>query len=159
MTLLQKKGMTVKYRMHHAQVTVRNIDESEKFYDVLMPALGFDINNKYKGYLDYADMAVVEYLSEDFDFGICSPKPEFKDERVDSRKPGALQHLAFNAESREAVDEVFETIKALGINILHNEPRVYTKLGPEYYALFFEDPDGVRLEVFFNGKERSRQSW
>ena len=142
----------MKYRIHHASVTVRNVDESEKFYDVLMAALGFDLTRKYKGYLDFADMHVVEYISDGFDFGICSPKTKFSDEAVDSRKPGALQHMAFHADSRAAVDEVFEKIKPLKVNILHNEPRVYTKLGPEYYALFFEDPDGIRLEVFYYGK-------
>ena len=142
----------MKYKIHHASITVRNVDESEKFYDVLMAALGFDITKKYKGYLDFADMYVVEYISDGFDFGICSPKAKFIDEAVDSRKPGALQHMAFHADSRAAVDEVFEKIKPLKVKILHNEPRVYTKLGPEYYALFFEDPDGIRLEVFYYGK-------
>ena len=142
----------MKYKIHHATITVRDIDISEKFYDVLLTALGYDITKKYKGHLDFADMEVVEYLSDDFDFGICSPKDEFKNEAVDSRKPGALQHMAFNADSKDAVDAVFEKIKALGVNILHGEPRVYTKLGPDYYALFFEDPDGIRLEVFYCGE-------
>ena len=142
----------MKYKAHHVTITVRDIGASEKFYDVFMSALGFDITKKYKGHLDFADMDVVEYIGEDFDFGICSPKEELKNERVDSRKPGALQHFAFAAESRKDVDTVFDKIKGLGVNILHNEARIYTKLGPNYYALFFEDPDGIRLEVFYNGE-------
>ncbi len=141
----------MKYRIHHTQITVKDIDHSEEFYDSLMSALGYDIAKKYKGYLDYADMKVIEYLSDGFDFGICSPKSEFKKENVDSRKPGALQHMAFRADSRNAVDEIFDKIKCLGVNILHNEPRVYTKLSPDYYAVFFEDPDGIRWEVFHDG--------
>ena len=142
----------MKYKTHHATITVKNVDKSEMFYDVLMSALGFDLTKKYKGYLEYADMYVIEYISDDFDFGICSPKAEFANDTINSRKPGALQHMAFNADSRKAVDAVFEKLKPLHINILHNEPRVYTKLGPEYYAVFFEDPDGIRLEVFHYGK-------
>lgn len=142
----------MRYKPHHVTITVRNIDISEMFYDALMSALDFDVSKKYKGYLDFADMDVVEYIGKDFDFGICSPKNEFKSESVDSRKPGALQHFAFAAESRDAVDAVYDKIKNLGVNILHNEARVYTKLGSDYYALFFEDPDGIRLEVFCNGE-------
>ena len=64
----------MKYRAHHIGITVRDIDASEKFYDVLMSALGFDLAKKYKGYLDFANMDVVEYIGEDFDFSINSPQ-------------------------------------------------------------------------------------
>lgn len=45
-------------------------------------------------------MHVVEYLSDDFDFAISSPKVEFQDKIINPRKPGAIQHIAFKAESR-----------------------------------------------------------
>lgn len=141
----------MKYKIHHVQITVRDVNLSEKFYDVLMEALGFNLSKKYKGYLAHADMNVVEYIGDDFDFGISSPKEEFANETIDARKPGALQHMAFRAESREAVNDILEVLQPLGINILHNEARVYTKIGPQYYAVFFEDPDGIRLEVFHDG--------
>ncbi|MDR1674210.1 MAG: VOC family protein [Oscillospiraceae bacterium] len=148
----EMKGLAdMTYKAHHIGITVRDIYASERFYDVLMSALGFDIAKKYKGHLDFADMDVVEYVGEDFDFSINSPKSDFKNEIVNSRKPGAVQHFAFNADSRDAVDAVFDRIKDLGVNILHDEARVYTKLGLNYYALFFEDPDGIRFEVFHNG--------
>ena len=41
----------------------------------------------------HADMEVVEYLSDTFDFGICSPKQEWINETIDSRKPGSLNTL------------------------------------------------------------------
>ena len=47
--------------------------------------------------------------------GICSPKQEWINETIDSRKPGSLQHIAFKAESREAVDAIYPKIKALGV--------------------------------------------
>jgi glyoxylase I family protein len=36
------------------------------------------------------------------------------------------------------------------------EPRYYPEYGPDYYATFFSDPDGVRLEVM-NFRERRRK--
>lgn len=138
------------YQIHHIQITVSDVNEVEWFYDKLFEYLGYDVEKKYKGYLEHADMEVIEYLGDHFDFGICSPKREFMNEVIDSRKPGAVQHIAFRAESREAVDHFFLKIQTLNVNILHNEPREYKdKIAPNYYALFFESPDGIRFEVFY----------
>lgn len=140
----------MKYKMHHIQITVRDVEVSEKFYDQLFAFLGFDIEKKYKGYLEHADMHVVEYLSDAFDFAICSPKEVYRDEVIDPRKPGAMQHMAFKAKSREAVDEIFHKLKDLNIKILHGKPKEYKeRIAPGYYALFFEAPDGLRFEVFY----------
>ncbi|MHC5248073.1 VOC family protein [Enterococcus sp. LJL90] len=111
--------------------------------------MGFDVSKKYKGYLEHSDMLVVEYLDDALDFGICSPKAEFAADSVNSRKPGAVQHLAFEAESRRAVDEFFETIQSLEVKILHGRPKEYNeRIARGYYALFFESPDGIRFEIF-----------
>lgn len=137
------------FTFHHLQVTVPDVYGVEKFYDELFNLLGFDVSKKFKGYLPHAEMDVIEYLSPTFDFGICSPKKAFAKETVDSRKPGALQHLAFKADSREAIDQIFQDIKQLDVKILHDEPREYKeKIAPNYYALFFETPDKLRFEIF-----------
>ena len=89
------------YQIHHIQITVNDVKKKRNpFYDQLFHLLGFDVQKKYSGYLEHADMEVVEYLSDTFDFGICSPKQEWINETIDSRKPGSLQHIAFKAESR-----------------------------------------------------------
>ena len=59
--------------------------------------------------------------------------------------PG-LHHLAFALESREEVDAVHVAAAAAGGEILH-APRLWPQYHPEYYATFFLDPDGFRLEV------------
>lgn len=139
----------MKYPIHHVQVTVPDVEKAEAFYDQLFELLGYDISQKFKGYLEHADMQVIEYLGENFDFGICSPKKEYLQEQVDTRKPGALQHLAFFAESRAAVDTFYQGLKQTEAKILHDEPREYKeKIAPHYYAVFFESPDGLHFEVF-----------
>ncbi|MDQ0362136.1 VOC family protein [Breznakia pachnodae] len=137
------------YRIDHIQITVTDLNEAEFFYDKMFEYLGYDISKKYKGYLEHANMEVIEYLSDGFDFGICSPRSEFKDEAVNSRKPGNVQHIAFFAESRGKVDEFYHKIKELDVKILHDKPMEYKeRIAPNYYALFFESPDGIRFEVF-----------
>ncbi|MGC6769181.1 VOC family protein [Enterococcus sp. LJL51] len=137
------------YHFHHVQVTVANIAESEIFYDQLFSFLGYDLKKKYKGYLEHANMHVVEYLGDGFDFGICSPAAAFQNEEIHPRKPGAIQHIAFKADSRAEVDEIFNKISHLDVKILHGKPKEYTeRIAPNYYALFFEAPDGIRFEIF-----------
>lgn len=56
-----------------------------------------------------------------------------------------LHHLAFRAASREAVDERAAWLRAQGAEI-ESGPREYDYT-PGYYAVFFRDPDGLKLEV------------
>lgn len=136
-------------QFHHIQITVNDVKKAEGFYDQLFAVLGFDLQKKYSGYLEHADMEVVEYIGDSFDFGICSPRKEWKNEKIDSRKPGSVQHIAFKAGSREVVDAIFAKIKALGVKILQDRPMEYKeRIAPNYYALFFESPEGIRFELF-----------
>ena len=56
-----------------------------------------------------------------------------------------LHHLAFEASSRELVDERYRWALAQGLEI-ENEPQEWPYVAG-YYATFFHDPDGIKLEV------------
>ena len=43
-----------------------------------------------------------------------------------------------------------------GTGISATKPALYPQYNPEYYATFFEDPDGIRLEIV--GRTRTRQT-
>lgn len=127
---------------------------AEAFYDQLMPLLGFDLAYKIKGRVAAHDFDVVEYAHPDLAISISSPRKKFKNQLVHRRKPGALHHLAFKAQSRKEVDELFPKIKSIGANIV-NPPQFYPQHGKSYYALFFKDLDGIKLEVVFEeGREK-----
>jgi len=56
-----------------------------------------------------------------------------------------LHHVAIDAVSRAAVDERAEWLREHGAEI-ESEPKEYAyQLG--YYAVFFYDPDGIKLEI------------
>jgi len=59
--------------------------------------------------------------------------------------PG-LHHVAVTVETREDVDAAHATAVAAGAEILH-PPRAWPRYHPDYYATFFLDPDGFRIEV------------
>ena len=141
--------MALPMKVDHLQVTVKNIDTAEVFYDGLMEALGFDLNKKINVYLEDFDMNVIEYLDQSYDFGICSPLKEYQEETIHRRKPGAVHHIAFQAPSRNEVNRIYQKVLELGAEIL-DEPQIFPQHGPNYYALFFNDPDGIKYEIVNN---------
>ncbi|MFT4602200.1 MAG: catechol 2,3-dioxygenase-like lactoylglutathione lyase family enzyme [Arenicella sp.] len=138
-------------RIDHLQITVKDFEKAEAFYDKLMPILGFDLAKKSKGRVDANDFDVIEYAHPSVTIGINSPRKEFKNQDVHRRTPGSVHHLAFGAQSREEVDEVYPLIKAIGAEIVQ-PPQFYPQHGENYYALFFKDLDGIKLEVMFEEK-------
>jgi catechol 2,3-dioxygenase-like lactoylglutathione lyase family enzyme len=66
------------------------------------------------------------------------------------RKAAGVNHVAFRAASRAAVDRfVQEFLDARGIPALYGGPREYPEYRPGYYAVFFEDPDRLKLELAY----------
>ena len=58
--------------------------------------------------------------------------------------PG-IDHLAFHAESRADVDSLHEALVAAGYPVA--DPPAEYDYSDGYYAVAFDDPDGIRLEV------------
>ena len=136
----------------HIQITVKDLRVAEPFYDKLMPILGFDINRKSKGRVAKHEFDVIEYSHPLLIIGINSPREAFKEDIIHRRKPGALHHLAFKAESREEVDRVYSQIKEIGANIVE-EPKFFPQHGESYYALFFKDLEGIKYEIVYEERK------
>ena len=132
----------------HIQITVKDMKIAEPFYDKFLSVLGFDINLKSCGTVAEHEFDVVEYFHPLLTFGINSPREAFKENTIHRRKPGALHHLAFKAESCAEVDELYLQIKEVGTNIVE-EPRFYPQHGESYYALFFKDLEGIKYEIVY----------
>jgi catechol 2,3-dioxygenase-like lactoylglutathione lyase family enzyme len=61
-------------------------------------------------------------------------------------RPG-LHHLSFQVESVEQVQETERRVRKLGARIHHGGVVPHAE-GRDSGGIFFEDPDGIRLEVF-----------
>ncbi len=138
----------------HIQITVKDLKIAEAFYDKFLPLLGFDIRKKVSAFIEEHDFYVVEYTHPLLAFAITSPRKAFKGETIHRRKPGALHHLAFKSESRNEVDRLFVELKAIGAQIVKT-PSLYPEYGPDYYALFFKDLEGIKYEIVCNGHVES----
>ena len=68
--------------------------------------------------------------------------------RKHDRYTSGLHHLALRARSREDVDALHAKLVQFGATIL-DPPREYADYGKGYYAVFFANPDGMKLEYVF----------
>ena len=85
------------------------------------------------------------------------------------REAPGFHHLAFNAETRSQVDDFFQNILLKYRMKVLDSPCDCPEYSPGYYAVFFEDPDGMKLEPkhttkpgFDNspkGRRLPRKSW
>jgi catechol 2,3-dioxygenase-like lactoylglutathione lyase family enzyme len=71
------------------------------------------------------------------------PAPRAHHERY---SPG-IDHLAFHADSREDVDRLHALLIEAGYDVA--DPPAEYDYSPGYYAVAFDDPDGIRLEVVY----------
>ncbi|HSP16063.1 MAG TPA: VOC family protein [Thermoanaerobaculia bacterium] len=137
----------------HIQLTVRGMTVAVPFYDLLLPLLGFSKESRTSAVIEEHDFSVVEYSHPLLSFAITSPRKALQTEAVHRRRPGALHHLAFRAQSRTEVDRLHEEIKTIGALIVAS-PRKYPEYAPAgYYAFFFKDPDGIKYEIVTHGAE------
>lgn len=131
----------------HIQITVKDMTAAVAFYDQLMPLLGFIPAKRVGARIEAHDLTVVEYCHPRLAFAIGSPRAALAGEEVHRRRPGAVHHIAFRAESRGEVDDLHRKIAAIG-GIIVTPPKEYPEYTPPgYYALFFKDPDGIKYEI------------
>jgi catechol 2,3-dioxygenase-like lactoylglutathione lyase family enzyme len=120
--------------LSHIDLRVRDRVRSKAFYDALLGDLGF-IRRDSEQWTSYFDGANAAPGPSDFEwFGFtedASPVPN-------------SNRIAFVATSNDEVDRVADVLRRIGARNL--EGPNYDE-GPGYYAVFFEDPDGHRLEV------------
>jgi glyoxylase I family protein len=124
--------------VHHVDLVVSSIERSLPFYRELLAPLGYRRITEVVGergetiwYLEGPGVAV----------GLRAAQVE----GMYDRYRVGLHHLAFDAWSRALVDERAEWLVAHGAE-LESGPEEYA-YSPGYYAVFFRDPDGIKLEI------------
>ena len=121
----------------HVYVTVRDLENSEEFYDRAMGVLGF---RKRRGTI--GGDAHVHFYNRHYGYSLRPAREGAPDH--DPYAPG-LHHFCFRVIDEAAVDRAAIELEEAGVDA--TEPRYYPEYAPDYYATFFTDPDGIRLEV------------
>jgi catechol 2,3-dioxygenase-like lactoylglutathione lyase family enzyme len=117
----------------HIDLRVKDMAVARQFYGKFLPRLGF----------------VHESPGEDFHTfyaaGGDKPSEFFGFTRDKNHKPNGTR-IAFWADTREEVDRIAKLVReADGKNL--EGPEICRSYSPGYYAFFFEDPDGNKLEI------------
>ena len=126
--------------IHHLDLTVRDPKASRAFYAAVLGFMGYrEVADHDRGF-DY-DLATPDGFCS---IGIMKAQGPNADRPHDRYSPG-LHHVAWTAQSRADVDRLHELLKEIGAVVL-DPPADYPRYGPGYYAVFFADPDGLKLE-------------
>jgi glyoxylase I family protein len=121
--------------IHHIDLTVKDARASRSFYEAVLGFMGYVIVDDRDEFIDFQLAGQRCYV------GVATAKGERPHDRY---SPG-LHHLAWNADDRADVDALYALLQRIGATIL-DAPAEYPQYSVGYYAVFFADPDGLKLE-------------
>ena len=126
-------------QVYHLQINVRDATRSLPFYKALL------------GYLEYRTVyetdTVAGFSGRGTDIWVMAAAAAHAGHGFHRKRPG-LNHVAFRVERREDVERFrHEFMVRHRLAPLYETPREFPEYRPGYYAVFFEDPDRLKLEV------------
>jgi glyoxylase I family protein len=124
--------------VHHVDLVVSSIERSLPFYTELLGPLGYSRVGEVEGERG----ETIWYLSGP---GTSLGLREAQSDSPHDRYSVGLHHLAFEADSRAEVEERAAWVRTRNVEI-ESDPQEYA-YQPGYYAFFFYDPDGIKLEI------------
>ena len=124
--------------LHHVELYVGDLERSVAFWQPFMSMLGYEIE-RWSGGVNFVQGGEEAY------FCLLQAPDEHRAVGYHRKRVG-LNHLAFRVASRAQVDEVAAWLKQNGHTLLYEDRHPHAG-GPNYYAVFCEDPDRIKLEV------------
>jgi catechol 2,3-dioxygenase-like lactoylglutathione lyase family enzyme len=128
-------------KITHIQINVSDFEKSKEFYSELFGVLG------WIKFMEEED--IISWTDGEFSFWIVETEQKFKEKKF-HRKNTGLNHIAFKVNSKQKVNEFFEKFllnkKEM---VLYSGAKEYPEYGKGYYAVYFEDPDRIKLEVAY----------
>ena len=127
----------------HLVVRVSDYESSKAFYGKLFKFLGFTISDEYDD--------AIGWTNGKTRFWIGPANAEGRKRRYRIGDIG-FHHYAFQLRSRNDVDALQGFLEKEGVKIVDPAGEYYD----DYYAVFFLDPDGLKLEGMKYGENRAR---
>jgi catechol 2,3-dioxygenase-like lactoylglutathione lyase family enzyme len=114
----------------HISIRVSNYEKSKAFYGRLFEFLGFEISDEYPNTIGWTNGKTRYWIA---------PAEGRKKYRIGDV---GLHHYAFELRNRKDVDALQAFLKDERVRIVDPADEYYE----DYYAVFFLDPDGIKLE-------------
>jgi len=127
----------VRGTIHHIEIYVSDLAKSKEFWGWLLSTLGYEVDQEWKEGVSFrlGDHYVVFVQVVD-----RYQTPPYHRCRV------GLNHLAFNVANRHEVDRLTQMLIERDVPILYEEKHPFAG-GDSHYAVFFEDPDRIKVEL------------
>ena len=124
--------------LHHVEIYVSDLDISHSFWTGLLSRIGYEEDGRWSDGFTLAngEDAYITFVQV----------AEKHAHRPYHRGGVGLNHLAFKVRDRAAVDELRDYCLNEGIVLLYADRFPYANGGSDYYALFLEDPDRIKVE-------------
>jgi catechol 2,3-dioxygenase-like lactoylglutathione lyase family enzyme len=114
----------------HISIRVSDYEKSKAFYGRLFEFLGFEISDEYPSTIGWTNGKTRYWIA---------PAEGRKKYRIGDV---GLHHYAFELRNRKDVDALQAFLKDHRVPIVDPADEYYE----DYYAVFFLDPDGIKLE-------------
>lgn len=129
----------------HLVLSVGDFARSKAYYDRLLKFLGFKVLDEYADYMGWTNGKTRLWIAR------ADPEGRHHPHR---KGDIGFHHYAFELESRSDVDSLQTFLEKEGVKIIDPAAEHY----PDYYAVYFLDPDGMKLEAMKYGPARGRTS-
>ncbi|HQS08117.1 MAG TPA: VOC family protein [Xanthobacteraceae bacterium] len=129
----------------HLVVRVSDYEKSKAFYGRLFAFLGFEVLG------DYGDMIGWTNGKTRYWIGPCDEEGRKHKYRIGDV---GFHHYAFELRSRQDVDDLQAFLKQEKVEIVDPASEYYE----DYYAVFFLDPDGMKLEGMKYGEKTAAKA-
>jgi len=127
----------------HLVLRVSDLKRSRAFYDYVLGFLGFELLDEYEDMVGWTNGKTRLWINR---ADAAGKKHPYRLGNI------GFHHYAFELESRADVDALERHLKKKNITIADPAAEYYD----DYYAVFFLDPDGMKLEGMKYGEIRKR---
>ena len=127
----------------HLSIRVGDYDKSKAFYGRLFAFLGFEVEAEYPGTMGWKNGHTLFWIGQ----AEAGSRKKFHIGDV------GIHHYAFRLRSRKDVDDLDAFLRdELKATIVDPAGEYYD----DYYAVFFLDPDGIKLEGMKYGENHAK---
>jgi glyoxylase I family protein len=130
----------------HIALTVSDLERSTAFYNKVFEFIGFKSVEVPESTQNAMKTQLKAWVGPGYSISIRPSKGEFA-RRVHDRTAPGFNHLAFAPENRSDVEKMYGLLKEIGATVL--DPPAEYPYAPGYFAVYFTDPDGLKLEFAY----------
>ena len=124
-----------------------DFERSKRFYKKVLGFLGFKLKYEYGGAAGWSNGKTLFWIGEADAEGKKHPH------RIGNI---GFHHYAFELGKRKDVDDLYTLLQTIKARVV-DPPADYPSYGEGYYAVFFLDPDGLKLEGMVCRPEKKKR--